>query len=285
LVDVTIALQGANGDRISLAESGNFILTSGVAGFGIPGAEVRIDPSAGDGGVFRHSKRAIRELDLPIVIVGANRAEVQSRLRRLARLLQDRTGPTRIIADFTDGTSLFLNAHYVGGAETVFGEDAGRTYCRWVIQLQAPQPFWQSAKVEQFTVTRGATGRGLLPQLTKLKVSSSQALGTILINNSGDVAARPSYRVIGPIDQFAVSDGQQGFSFNTALGPGETILVNTETGEVRDESGANRYDILQPAPKFFQLPVGDSALNISGVDATDETRIDVFYALRFEVVH
>jgi hypothetical protein len=285
LVNVTISLQGANGDRISLAENGNFILTTGVAGFGIPSSEVRIDPSAGDGGVFRHSKRGIRELDLPIVIVGANRTEVQTRLRRLARLLQDRSGPTRLIADFTDGTSLFLEAHYVGGAETVFGEDAGLTYCRWVIQMQAPQPFWQSAKVEQFTVTRGATGRGLLPQLSKLKVSSSQALGTIFIDNTGDVAARPSYRVIGPIDQFSVSNGTVGFSFTQPVGAGETININTATGEVRDQTGANRYDILAPAPKFFQLPVGNTALSVSGVDATDDTRIDVFWAQRFEVVH
>jgi hypothetical protein len=148
-----------------------------------------------------------------------------------------------------------------------------------------PQPYWQSTDVEQFTITQGVSGRGLLPQLSKLKLSSSQALGTILIDNTGDVAIYPTYRVIGPVTNFSVASNGQSFDFIDEVEEGETIFVNTETGEVYDQDNNNRYDILGSAPKLFRIPVGESALIIEGDDTTDDTRIDVYYALRFEVVH
>ena len=53
MVDVTISLVGANGDSITLSDTGDFVLASGVTGFGIPATSVRIDESAGDGGLQR----------------------------------------------------------------------------------------------------------------------------------------------------------------------------------------------------------------------------------------
>jgi hypothetical protein len=134
-------------------------------------------------------------------------------------------------------------------------------------------------------VTRGSTGRGLLPQLSKLRISSSQALGTVLINNTGDVAMFPTYRVIGPITDLEIASNGFKFGFNEPLLAGEIIYVNTETGEVYDEAGTNRYDILNSAPKLFRIPVGESAVLISGTDVTDDTRVDLYYSLRYEVVH
>jgi hypothetical protein len=95
----------------------------------------------------------------------------------------------------------------------------------------------------------------------------------------------PTYRVIGPITDFEVSSNGFSFGFNQDLLAGEIIYINTETGEVYDQAGANRYDILNPAPKLFKLPVGESSLTISGTDVTDDTRVDVYYAKRYEVVH
>jgi phage-related protein len=285
MVDVAISLRGANGDTIALAETGNFVLSSGVYGFGIPTTEVRIDASAGDGGVFRNSKRGVREIDLPIVILGSDRAQVQNRLRRLARLLQDRSGPTRLIATFSDGTSLFLETHYVGGAETIYGEDAGRTWARWVVQMQAPQPYWQSANQQSFTITTGQTGRGLLPQLTKLKVSSSESLGLVTVTSAADVDVFPVWTIKGPISDLRIRSGSLGFTFAEPVLEGETITINTERGTVTDQAGANRYAILGPAPKLFPFPPGTTNIEVLGTETSVDTFISCNYALRFEVVH
>lgn len=284
MVDVNYALIGANGDTIEFDYT-NYILNPDFMGFGIPPAEVRIESSAGDGGVFRHAKRGVRVIDLPVTVLGTDRDDVQTKLRRLGKLTQNNFGPLTLEARYTDGITLQMELYYTGGAESQWGENAGNTWAKWVLSLQAPQPFWQSTTIEQFTVTRGNTGRGLLPQLSKLRISSSQALGTVLINNTGDVPMFPTYRVIGPITDFAVSSNGSSFGFNEVLEAGEIIYINTATGEVYDQADANRYDILNPAPKLFKIPVGESSITISGTDVTDDTQVDVYYAKRYEVVH
>jgi hypothetical protein len=285
LVAVNYTLIGANSDSITF-DYNNYILNPGFLGFNIPAAEVRIENSAGDGGVFRHAKRGVRNLDIPITVVGDDRADVQTKLRRLGKLTQNVFGPLTLRASYTDGTSLELKTYYTGGAEGEWGSNAGQIYATWTLSLKAPQPYWQSTTVEQFTVTRGATGRGLLPNLTKLRVSSSQALGAILINNTGDVPMFPTYRVLGPIDDLLIrSDTGEAFSFNVDLAAGQIININTETGQVTNDAGENQYSILNPAPKLFRIPVGESTVFIEGINVDENTKVDLFYALRFEVVH
>lgn len=284
MVDVNYALVGANGDTI-VFDNESYVLNPEFLGFGVAPAQVRIENSAGDGGVFRHAKRGVRNLDIPVTVIGSDRADVQAKLRRLAKLTQNNRGPLVLEARYSDGETLSLETYYTGGAESQWGSNAGLIWCKWALSLQAPQPYWQSTNLEQFTVTRGSTGRGLLPQLSKLRISSSQALGTVLINNTGDVEMFPTYRIIGPITNLVVSSNGSSFGFNEPLLAGEIIYVNTATGEVYDQSNQNRYDILNPAPKLFPIPVGESTIVISGIDVTDDTRVDVYYAKRYEVVH
>lgn len=285
MVDVSISLVGSNGDEIQLTDNLEFVLSTGVTGFGIPATSVRIDETAGNGGVWRYTKRGVRDLDLPIVVFGADRAEVETRLRRLARLLQDTNGPTRIVARYSDGSSVYLDAHYVGGAETQYGSDATNTFCRWVVQMQAPQPFWEASESQSFTMTAGNTGRGLLPQLTKLRVSSSQSLGVVSVNSSADVDVYPVWTVRGPITGFTASNGSQTFSFNAPVGAGQTITVDTEAGTVVGDNGANRYSLLSSAPKLFPLKPGENLITVSGTDTDSSTFVSCNYALRYEVVH
>ena len=275
---------GANGDTIVFDYS-NYVLNPDFLGFHIPPAQVRIEDSAGDGGVFRHAKRNTRALDLPITVVGTDRGDVQTKLRRLAKLTQNTFGPLILEARYTDGEILKLETYYTGGAEGQWGSSGGLIWNRWTLSLQAPQPYWESATIEQFTVTRGSTGRGLLPQFSKLRISSSQALGLVLINNSGDVPMFPRYQIQGPITGLQVSSNGQSFGFTDPILAGEVININTETGEVTDGTGANVYDQLTPAPKLFRIPVGESALTINGTEVTDDTSVTVFYAKRYEVVH
>lgn len=284
MVNVNYALVGANGDEI-VFDYQNYVLNTDFTGFNIPPALVRIENSAGDGGVFRHAKRGVRTVDLPITVLGTDRGDVQTKLRRLGKLTQNVTGPLTLEARYTDGQTLRLLTYYTGGAEGQWGSSAGMVWARWTLSLQAPQPYWESAALEQFTVTRGSTGRGLLPQFSKLRISSSQAIGTVLIDNTGDVPMFPTYRIIGPITGLSISSNGFSFGFTDPIPAGETIFVNTETGEVTDGDGNNVYALLEPAPKLFRIPVGESAILINGTDVTEDTRVDVYFRKRFEVVH
>lgn len=284
MVNVNYSLVGANGDEITFDYS-SYVLNPNFVGFGIPPAQVRIENSAGDGGVWRHSKRGVRDVDLPITVFGTDRNDVQTKLRRLSRLLQDTSGATTIKATYSSGVSLSLEAHYVGGAESQWGTDAGLVWNKWVLSFQCPNPYWQSDALEEFRVTTGNTGRGLLPQLSKLKVTSSQVYGVITVDNEGDVPAYPVWYVRGPISDVVISNGTQSFSFTETVNDGETITVNTATGEVTDDLGTNRYSILGPAPKLFRIEPGVSSISVNGVAATQAAEVRLDYSPLYEVVH
>lgn len=277
------ALVGANGDTI-VFDYDEFILNPDFTGFGIPPAEVRIEKSAGDGGVFRHAKKGVRQVDLAVTILGDNRADVQVKLRRLSRLLQNSLGPTKLVANYTDNTSLELTGFYVGGAESQWGSNAGLIWNRWVISLQCPNPFWQSGILESFSIGSGGTGRGLLPQLSKLKVSSSSTLGVVAVNNAGDVPAFPTWTITGPVKNLVITNGIQQYGFSRIFG-GETITVDTETATVTNVDGENQYFRLDPAPKLFLLPPGITGLNVLGDDIDLNFNVQLVYSPRFEVVH
>lgn len=284
MVNVSISLVGSNGDTIDLLDSGDYVLLTGVGGFGIPATAVRIDDSSGDGGVWRHTKKGVRDLDLPIAILGTSEADVQTKLRRLSRLLQTTNGPTKIVANYHD-SSLFLEAHYVGGAETQFGSDANGFFCRWVLQMQAPQPYWQTTLQESFNIGAGSSGRGLLPQLTKLRVSSSQTLGVVTVDNEGDVVIYPKWVIQGPVTDLVISNGSQSFSFPAEILAGRTYTVDTGTGEVFNENDENIYHLLGTAPKLFGIAPGINGISVTGTNSSPDTQITCYYSPRYEVVH
>ncbi|BAU99612.1 phage tail domain-containing protein [Aurantimicrobium minutum] len=287
MVNVTLSLVGANGDEIVFTDAGDYVLTTGLSGMGIPSTSVRIDDSASDGGVWRFSKRGIREMDLPVVVFGTDRVTVESNLRRLSNLLHDKSGGTVLRASYSTGEVWELTqGHYVAGAETTKGEDANVAWSRWVLSMQFANPFWIRQQAESFSVAVPGTGRSLIPDLAELRVTGSQAIGEIEIENLGDVEAYPVWSFQGPADAVSVTS-QNGLSFEYAapIATGSTITVNTAAGTVVDEDGVNQYANLAVAPKLFTLPAGNSSVTVEAVGADANTLISLYYQPRKEVVH
>lgn len=287
MVNVTLSLVGSNGDEVFFTDDGDFVLTAGLSGMGIPSTIVRIDDSASNGGVWRFSKRGIREMDLPVVVFGTDRIAVESNLRRLSNLLHDKSGGTVLRATYSTGEVWELTqGHYVAGAETVKGEDANVAWSRWVMTMQFANPFWIRQQAESFSVGVPGTGRSLIPDLAELRVTGSQAIGEIDIENLGDVEAYPVWTFQGPADSVSVTS-QSGLSFEYAatIALGSTITVNTSAGTVVDEDGVNQYGNLATAPKLFTLPAGNTAVTVEAVGADSNTLISLYYQPRKEVVH
>lgn len=283
--DLTISLTGANGDTITFDNS-TFILTDGLKGFGIPVTKVRIQESATNGGIFRHTKRGIREVDLPITTVGTDRADTEAKLRRLSNILQNTAGPATLTATYANGDVFYLQVYYAGGGETQFGQTAGSTFAMWLVVLQAPNPFWTSAIPQSFTVGSGNTGRGLLPKLSKLRVTSSQTIGTVTVNNTaGDVPSYPVWKVTGPITGLQILADGVGFSYSVPLAAGEQLTIDTAAGTVVDASGANKYANLGAAPKLFPIGAGTTSIAVIGTDSTAATSVVCTYYPRREVLH
>jgi hypothetical protein len=288
LVNINFSIVGKNNDEISLTGP-DYVLETGATGFGIPQPQVRIDPSAGNGGKFKYLKRGVRVLDLPIAILSNDQENLEPKLRRLARAMaQDFT----LKATYATGEVWSIVLYLDGGAETTFGSDANKFFARWVISARAPQPFWVSAQAITFSVQATEVERGLLGlsdgqrSLSQLQVSSGQALGTILITNTGDVETPVSWRIDGPASSVEVQlNGGTGFSYEDELLTGESILINTDLGTVLTETGANAYSGLGAAPKLFDLPAGNSIVNITATGADEETKISGSFNPRREVLH
>lgn len=285
--DLTISLTGANGDTITF-DNTTYTLTDGLKGFGIPATMVRIQNAATDGGIFRHTKRGIREVDLPILTYGADRATTETALRRLSNILQNTSGPATLTATYSNGDVFTLKVYYAGGGETVFGDEAGSTYAKWVVVLQAPTPFWTYATAQSVTLDTGSVGRGLLPKLSSMRVTGVSVVGTVNINNTtGDVVSYPIWTIYGPLAAGlqVLNSSSVGFTYNAAIPAGDFIVIDSYNNTVANSAGVNMYSNLGPAPKFFTVPPGTSAVQINGTGATSATSVVCSYYPRREVLH
>lgn len=286
MVNTTFSLIGSNNDVIPLDGSTGFYLTTGLTGTGIPTTNVRIDPSAADGGIWRNTRKGVRQLDMPVSIIGNSNSDVESKLRRLSRLLQDRNGATKIRADYDSGERWTIEGHYSGGAETQFGDDAGAFWANWVLSIQCPDPFWTRDASESYSLGAGATGRSLIPNLAELSISSSQAIGEMDVENSGDVSSYPVWQIRGPVDSFTMtSRAGESFTYEGSFLADTTVTINTKIGTVTDNTGANMYSNLAASPRLFQIPAGNSIISVTATGADEDTLISMFYQPRKEVLH
>ena len=285
MANLVMSLTGANGDTITFDDY-NYILTDGLKGFGIPATSLRIQASAVDGGIFRHTKRGVREVDLPIVTMGTSREDTETKLRRLANALQNSSGAATLTATYPDGSAFYLNVYYAGGGETIFGQEAGSTYAKWVVVLQAANPFWTATTAQTFAVAQANTGKGMLPKMTYMRLTNGSSIGTVTVNNAiGDVPSYPVWKAYGPMDSLTISNGVSSFVYSVAIAAGEVITIDTAAGTVVDGSGVNKYGNLGSAPKLFTLPPGTSTVNIYGSGTTAATQIACTYYPRREVLH
>lgn len=281
---ISLSLVGANGDTIQF-DGVDYVITSGLRGLGIPASEVRVTQSAGDGGTWRGTRKASRDLDVPVTVLGTSRDDVEAKLRRLASAMSDRYGAPKLRATYDNGTAYELTVHFVAGADTTYGDDAGNLFCSWPMTWRAPDPFWVSTSSTQFSVKAAGTTRGLLTApLSSLRVSSSQALGSITIENDGDVDAFPVWVIEGPSTSVTITLNGVGFEYTEALEAGDTITVDTKTATVTDAAGVNKYAFLGTAPKLFKIPAGSSTVSIIAEGADSTTRINGNFSPRREVV-
>lgn len=282
-----IWLVGVNGDLIEFTEfSGLFRRLPGARGFGIPPTFVSMVEGAGEGSRHRFTRKGARDLDVPILIMGDTRAEVFAAQRRLSNALRFRSGvaPARLYFTAGDGVDYSTAVHYVAGAETQFGDNAGETFTKWLLTLRCPDPFWTAQDAVSIPPLQVSSATTFLPYLASLNVASSQVIGSILVENPGDVDSYPVWMIRGPGDSATLTrqDGQA-FSLGAILAS-ETITVDTKTASVTDQTGANRYALLGAAPKLFTLPGGSTSVSVQVVNATSGTLVQCFYKPRVEVV-
>lgn len=129
------------------------------------------------------------------------------------------------------------------------------------------------------TTTPPPAGSG--NSLTRLRVSSGQAMGPVEFQNPGDAATPPLVVVHGPATTLT-SQSPRGELLTWAgdLLTGQHLFIDHETRTVTDDTGANRYTELGPAPLFWTIPARNSTGFITLEGATRDSGVDVTYRPR-----
>lgn len=271
-----------------------FLKLAGRKGFGIAPTKLVLREGAGEGSRHRRTKRLARTIDFPIAIFGADRTEVETRFRQFARLIQDEETAPRLVATYPTGDRLYTSIHFSGGADPVYGSDdtRGRDFVKLQMTFIAPSPYWteEDSTSYPFNFEVDLSADNWVEDMTDMPLISSQTSGSVLIENSGDVPAYPVWTLRGPMDSFTASYNGQGFSYNSVIPAGTTVVINTmdktvlQVIPVLAPPANNKYGSLGVAPKLFPISPGSTTVTIVAQNTTLDSLVSMFFNARRELV-
>lgn len=242
---------------------------SGVTGLGLPPVSTQWLDGAGDGSTYRGKRVLARDIDLPISVLGKDRAHLKDLLRTLALMLDQEC---KLVLVEDDGTEWYSTVRHVGGGNYVYGVDTdGEREASMVLTLRAGDPYWDAKQAQQVKTSPSAA-RPMLPKLVNLKTTSSSTIGTMALENLGDAPSHPVWVVQGPGDNFkAVSPAGEVLHWTGSLSASQTLTIDTKAGTVLDGTGANRYAELAPAPRMWTIPPGLAQAEVSFLNTSTGT--------------
>lgn len=250
-----------------------------VRGTGLPEVTTQWFEGVGDGAAYRGARVLPRVIDVPVKVVGASREVIASRMSQVARILAPASGMVRFTLQLGN-FSWYLDVVRTGGGDWSWEDDTdGSSFLKTVFTLQAGDPYWTRVDESALSISLSGLGRGLIKEtsLSKLQVSTTSALGSVTFHNEGDVEAFPLWNVYAPFDGFTlVSPSGETLRWVGTKATGH-ITVDSRTGTVVDELGVNRYAELDPAPRFWKIPFGETVADITIDNATEASRIDVLW--------
>lgn len=252
-----------------VAEQGlGYQATAGATGFGLPSVSAQWLEGAGDGSRFRGQRVLSRDLDMPLDIVGRDRAHLRTLISRLARAVAQEC--SLVLVD-DEGMRWSTPVYRTGGGEI---ELAGSTDVQTTLTFRAPDPYFTASTVSTQRVGGDPGTQPFLSSLMSMPLAASQAIGEIQLDNVGDVPAYPVWEVYGPGRDLAVtSPSGETLRWTGSLSATEKLVVDTRTGTVKDGTGANRYALLDTAPRFWTVPPGVSTAAARLLDTTAASRI------------
>jgi hypothetical protein len=248
--------------------------TTGVTGLGLPPVSVQWLEGAGDGATYRRTRTLARDIDIPLDIVGSNRDDLKKITSRLAKML---AGPCTLRLVEDDGTDWSTQVVRVGGGEYSYGNDTtGTKDVQMVLTLRAGDPYWTSSVASTQQIGGSTAASPFMAGFMSMPVASSQAMGSIQLENTGDVAAYPVWTIYGPGDNFkAISPTGETLWWKGTLTASQSLVVDTRLGTVKREDGSNQYALLAAAPRFWAIDPGTATCTASLLNTTSASKITV----------
>lgn len=243
---------------------------AGITGFGLPEVQVRWFEGAGDGKTFRGSRTMPRELEMPIVIQAKDRSALNSLLSDLSRCLSPRKGLARLYFGMPDDDMWYIDIVRTGGGDWARKIDSDdERYIKTSLEFGAGDPYWTRERPEVFIMRPQNPDNTLLPYLARLRLSYGGVTGDTVISNIGDADAWPVWTLKGPFSKVTLT-GPNGeiLQWTGSIAETDYLIIDTKKGMVTDSTGANRYDGLSPAPRFWSVEPGRSVISVVMEDAS-----------------
>ena len=269
----------SRGGALVLGEESGVKAGLNVRGFGMPGVALQWFEGAGEGKTFRGGRTLSRVVDMPVKITGKDRDDVLDKYSALARIMLLENAPVGLTLEL-EGEGWRSDVVRSGGGDYEFGTDTdGSTFLKTIFTVEAGDPYWTRVNSEARVIQPGGLGIPLIgpgQSLVQLLLSNTEGSGSVQFTNTGDVAAWPTWRFLPPFSGFLMArDGLILEWTQPAVKTTGWIDVDTTAGTITDETGANRYDGLEPAPKFFSIPRGTTDAQVILAGATSATRVNV----------
>lgn len=265
-----------------------FSLINGLDGLGLPDVQVRMGSGAGDGTSIQGVRVLERaDLALQVRVAAPDEAGLLEHLSTLWKVIGGQYTSARLTWGIGDD-EWRLDVTRTGGGKYRLGDALstdGVTYIRpSPLTFVAPDPYWTAVSADTRVLQPDAATRGLLTgvgSLSGLFLKSSEVLGDVEIDNTGDSQAFPTVLIAGPATSYtATSPDGEVLSWSGTLIEGEHITFDHKAKTAVDDEGDNRYAELGAAPRFWSLPPGESTATF-GLEGTDEnSRITVSWRPR-----
>ena len=258
---------------------------AGIVGFGLPSVENFWFDGAGGGSTYRGSRIGRRTINLPLKVYATNRVELSELLSDLSVILDPLraqtvdNGVAQLFFGGPDNNEWFINVVRSGGGDWTRKTDSDdRTYFKTTLTLEAGDAFWTRNKPEDFKVRQEPSGNPLLPRFAKLRVGSAAVIGTREVNNVGDTFAWPEFTIKGPATGFQlIGPNGENLTWFGTLTDTEVLTVDMRANTVLDGTGANRYDGLEPAPRFWYIEPGTSEVTVIVDDMTNASLLSALW--------
>lgn len=242
------------------------------------------------GSLHRQTRATPREVAIPLTVIGPSETLVRGKVRQLIAAFNPLRGEGRLVVDTITGDSRTLFCRYASGMEGDEGiSSSGARYAKYLAVFRAPDPFWHDTDAQ--SVTYSTEGADPFFPIFPLRVAAQASAIDIPINVIGDVVAEPVWTFTGPgngarVDYTPPGSDPVFFEVDVALNQGDTLVVDTRTGQkrvYRVADGSNVFGSLTTGSSLFGLQPGEGVVTASFGSGTDAafTRIDLAYRNRY----
>lgn len=280
--------------RVEAGGPGLFVPSPGPTGmWDAPGYDIAVDKSERGGTILRHAQPKERLITLPLYVEGTSFGDLNDRWRAAGHAFVStlRAGPGMVVVTRPDGTERGILAYYQDGWKST--PELGTRWDAAVLTLYCPDGHWRGLDPVPILRRGGNGGRSFLKRFPR--VSTSQSLGATPVFNGGDVEAWPYWTITGPLGSIIARNQtrNESWTINAAgylgrnLDVGETLTINTETGEIVGPVGPDNTDwagaVDWTQSVLWRLDEGASDVDFVITGATSDTTVSASFYPRYEM--